>query len=339
MTIAANAAVEEAPLDPDRPIIDPHHHLWELMAAPGSFGAPHRALVHETAAMIAASGQNIVQTVAVEAGAMYRAHGPDLMKPVGEVEFLRGQAAMSDSGNYGSTRIAAAIVAGAPLHLGDAVAPLLEAEVEAGGGRLRGVRAETAYSPAGMFGRPCGEHRRGLIGSAAFRAGAARLAPMGLSLDIWCFHPQLAQLGALADALPDLTIILDHIGTPDHAAFAGQAAEADTQWHAAITALAQRPNVVVKVGGMGMDVTTTISGASKGLPSEMLATRWRAYADHIIAAFTPFRAMFESNFPPDAATASYGATWNAFKRIASPLSEGEKTALFSATARRVYQLD
>jgi predicted TIM-barrel fold metal-dependent hydrolase len=332
MTVA-----EEAPIDPALPIVDPHHHLWEIMASPASLQAPQRVLIHETEAMIAASGHSIVATVAVECGAMVRAHGPDLMKPLGEIEFLRGQGAMSDSGNYGPCRIASAIVAGAPLGLGDAVAPLLEAQVEAGGGRLRGVRAETAYSPAGMFGYPCSEHRRDLIGSPAFRAGAARLAPLGLSLDIWCFHPQIAQVGALADALPDLVIILDHIGTPDHRAMPPQ--EADAQWRAAITDLARRSNVRVKIGGMGMDVTATIGGEGQGLSSEALAQRWRPYAKHCIEAFTPARAMFESNFPPDAALGSYGATWNAFKRIASPLSDAEKTALFSGTARAVYRLD
>lgn len=328
---------EEVPIDPDRPIIDPHHHLWEIMAAPGSLQAPQRMLIHETEAMIAASGHNIVATVAVECGAMYRAGGSDLMKPLGEVEFLRGQAAMSDSGHYGPCRIAAAIVAGAPLGLGDAVAPLLEAQVEAAGGRLRGVRAETAYSAAGMFGFPCSDHRIGVIGSDGFRAGAARLAPLGLSLDIWCFHPQIAEVAALADALPDLTIILDHVGTPDRRAFSAE--EADAAWRAAISDLARRPNVVVKIGGMGMDVDATIGGAGRGLSSQALADRWRPCAEHCIAAFTPARALFESNFPPDAALGSYGATWNAFKRIASPLSEAEKTALFSGTASRVYRLD
>ncbi|HEX7858128.1 MAG TPA: amidohydrolase family protein [Sphingobium sp.] len=338
MTVSQNDDSEEAPLDPDRPIIDPHHHLWEIMPSPGSLQAPQRFLLHEMLETVAQSGHRIVETVAVECGAMYRAEGPDLLKPVGEVEFLRGMAAMSASGHYGPCRLASAIVAGAPLALGDAVRPLLEAQDEAAGGRLRGVRAHTSYSAGGLFGFPCAEETREVMRSPGFHAGAAVLDHMGLSLDIWCLHTQIGQVAELADALPGLAIILDHIGTPDHFAYAGREGEADTEWRTAIADLARRPNVMIKIGGMGMDCTGPIGTRAERAPSEVLAERWRPYALACIEAFTPDRAMFESNFPPDAASGSYGALWNAFKRIALPLSDAEKTALFSGTARRAYRL-
>lgn len=330
---------QEEALDADRPIVDPHHHLWDIMPAPGSLQMPQRFLLHEMVETISRSGHAIVQSIAVECGAMYRADGPDLMKPVGEVAFLRGMAAMSASGHYGPCRMVSAIVAGANLMLGDAVEPLLEAQIAAGGGLLRGVRAHTAWSAAGMFGFPCVDGMRDVMQSPGFVAGARVLERLGLSLDIWCFHPQIGDVVALADAVPGLAIVLDHLATPDMAASVGREEEALEEWRTAITRLARRPNVVVKIGGMGMDCTGPIGSRVERAPSEILAERWRPLANYCIDAFTPARAMFESNFPPDSAMGSYGATWNAFKRIASGLTEDEKAALFSGTARRVYRLD
>src|SRR6266550_4389713 len=77
---------QEATLEPDLPILDPHHHVWEDPRG--------RYLVHELAADVA-TGHNIVATLFIECGTMYHAEGPNEMKPVGEVEFVNGIAAMS----------------------------------------------------------------------------------------------------------------------------------------------------------------------------------------------------------------------------------------------------
>ncbi len=331
---------EEAPLDPDRPIIDPHLHLWEIFADPLGLRAAQRFLLHEAAAMIAASGHNITHTVFLECHTMYRAEGPVELRPVGETEFAAGQAAISASGNYGPARIAHRIVGTANLLLGDKVAPVLEAHVAVAPQRFRGIRMGVAYSVARMFGMAANATPMRHMTRPEFREGARILAKMGLSLDVWCFHTQLAELIEFADSLPELAIVLDHIGTPESmGAYAGRAAVARSEWAPLIAELAKRPNVTIKLGGLGMDISGGIGSVSRGQSSQQLAAQWRPYLETCIEAFTPSRAMFESNFPPDNAAGSYGATWNAFKRIAAGCSEEEKDALFSGTAARVYGID
>jgi L-fuconolactonase len=331
---------EEPPLDPARPIIDPHLHLWDIRADSQGMVLAQRFLLQEAAEMIAASGHTITHTVFFECHAMHRAFGPPELRPVGETEFAAGQAAIGASGNYGPARIAHRIVGTADLLLGADVAPVLEAHVAAGGGRFRGIRMSAAYSAAGMFGRPANPGMKGLMTRPAYREGAAVLARMGLSLDVWCFHTQLGELIALADALPDLAIVLDHLGTPESQGhWAGREAEARGEWAALIGDLAQRPNVTIKLGGLGMDVSGGVGSVSRRQSSQVLADKWQPYIETCIAAFGAERAMFESNFPPDNAAASYGATWNAFKRIAASCSEAEKDALFSGTAARFYRIE
>ena len=318
---------QEPPLEPGRRIIDPHLHFWE----------PHggaRFLVQEAAAMIAASGHNVTHSVFVECHAMYRADGPADMRVVGETEFASGQAAMSASGNYGPARLGHRIVGTANLLLGARVAPVLEAHVSAAGGRFRGVRMGTAWRAEGQFGRPADPAGAGLVARQAFRDGAKVLAQMGLSLDVWCFHRQLGELIDLADMVPDLSIVLDHLGTPEDRSDAVR-----DEWAAAIAALARRANVTIKLGGLGMDHEHGMGHAGRAASSSELAGEWRPYIETCIAAFGPQRAMFESNFPPDNAAGSYGATWNAFKIIAADYSEAEKDALFSGTAARVYGIE
>lgn len=325
---------EEAPLEPELPIVDPHLHFWDIRADPLGMRSPHRFLVPEVADMIEASGHKVTHSVFVEAHAMHRIDGPEALRPVGETEFVVGQAAMSASGQYGPARLGHRIVGTANLLLGSGVAPVLEAHVAAAGGRFRGIRIGTAWRAAGQFGMPADPAGAGILSRPAFRQGAAELARMDLSLDVWCFHRQLPELIALADALPDLAIVLDHIGTPED-----RGAEARAEWEASIRELAQRHNVCIKLGGLGMDCDNGIGHAFRNASSEVLAEEWRPYIEACIGAFGPPRCMFESNFPPDNSTATYGATWNAFKRIASGCSPSEKHELFSGTAARVYRID
>src|SRR6478672_7456183 len=127
---------KEEILDPARPIVDPHHHLWDR--------GGQRYLIEEMAQDIA-SGHNIIATVYVEARSMYRASGPEALRPVGEVEFVNGVAAMSASGGYGTAEICAGIVGHANLLLGDGARAVLEAEIAAGQGRFRGIRHSSAW--------------------------------------------------------------------------------------------------------------------------------------------------------------------------------------------------
>jgi predicted TIM-barrel fold metal-dependent hydrolase len=321
----------EEVLDPTRPIVDPHHHLWDR--------GGQRYLIEEMVADIA-SGHNIIATVYVEARSMYRAGVPEPLRPVGEVEFVNGVAAMSASGGYGSAAICAGIVGHANLLLGEGARAVLEAEIAAGGGRFRGIRHSSAWEAdadvAGMYAtRP-----KGLLLDATFRKGFACLAPLGLSFDAWLFHPQIGDLADLARAFPNTKIVLDHCGGPiGIGGYANRREEIFPVWKASIQAIAKCPNVAVKLGGLAMRLLG-YDFHERALPpsSEDLAKAWRPYIETCIEAFGPDRAMFESNFPPDKGQCSYQVIFNAFKRIAAPYSEAEKTALFSKTAADVYRL-
>ncbi|MCB2077437.1 MAG: amidohydrolase family protein [Novosphingobium sp.] len=332
--------VEESPLDPEVPIIDPHLHLWEILAAPGSPQLPQRFLLPELLETVTSSGHNITHTVFVECHQMYRQGAPDGMAGVGETEFVNGIAAMSASGNYGSCLVAHRIVGSADLRLGEAVRPVLEAHAARAGERFRGIRMPLAYSEGGLFGLPNDPAGKSIMRDPAFIAGAKVLCDMGFSLDVWCLHTQLEELAAVADAVPDLTIVLNHVGTPETTGtWAQRKEEAFAQWSAAIAELARRPNVLVKLGGMGMDMSAAVGTGSRDASSEVLAGEWKPLVETCIEAFSPARAMFESNFPPDRAAGTYGAVWNAFKRIAASYSPSEKADLFRGTAARTYRID
>jgi predicted TIM-barrel fold metal-dependent hydrolase len=321
----------EEVLDPARPIVDPHHHLWDR--------GGQRYLIEEMAADIA-SGHHIVATVYVDCRSMYRADGPEAFRPVGEVEFANGVAAMSASGAYGKARICAGIVGRANLLLGEDARAVLEAEIAAGNGRFRGIRHSSAWDAdpnvAGMYAtRP-----KGLLLDPSFRKGFASLAPLGLSFDAWLFHPQLEEFIDLARAFPDTQIILDHCGGPvGIGSYAGRREEIFASWKASILQAASCANVVVKLGGLAMRLLGYDFHERLRPPSsEEAASAWRPYIETCIDAFGPQRCMFESNFPPDKGQCSYQVIFNAFKRIAAQYSEAEKTALFSGTATRVYRL-
>jgi predicted TIM-barrel fold metal-dependent hydrolase len=321
----------EAIIDPGRPIVDPHHHLWDRGGL--------RYMIEEMADDIA-SGHNIVATVYVDCRSMYRAAGPAAFRPVGEVEFANGVAAMAASGAYGKALICAGIVSHVDLRLGDAAKAVLEAEIVAGNGRFRGIRHSSAWDAeadvAGMYAtRP-----KGLLLDSSFRKGFAHLAPLGLSFDAWLFHPQLGEFVDLARAFPQTRICLDHCGGPvGIGRFAGRRNETFPMWKASIREVAKCDNVVVKLGGLAMCLLGyDFHQRDKPPTSEQAAAAWKPYLETCIEAFGPNRCMFESNFPPDKGQCSYQVIFNAFKRVAAPYSEAEKTALFSKTAADFYRL-
>ena len=325
------AQTTEEVIDPARPIVDPHHHLWDR--------GGQRYMIEEMAADIA-SGHNIVATVYVDCRSMYRASGPEAFRPVGEVEFANGVAAMSASGGYGPAQINAGIVSHVDLLLGDGARPVLEAEIAAGNGRFRGIRHSSAWDAemevAGMYAK----RPKGILLDPTFRKGFACLAPLNLSFDAWLFHPQIGELVDLARAFPGTRIMLDHCGGPiGIGRFAGKREETFVTWKAAIQEIAKCPNVSVKLGGLAMRLLGyDFHERPKPPSSEQAAAAWRPYIETCIEAFGPGRAMFESNFPPDKGQCSYQVIFNAFKRIAAQYSEAEKSALFSGTATDFYRL-
>jgi L-fuconolactonase len=229
-------------LDPELPIVDPHHHLWQR--------ADHRYLLDELLADLN-TGHNVVATVFEECRSMYRADGPPDMRPIGETEFVAGIAAMSDSGNYGKTRVAAGIVGAADLTLGERVEPVLLAQLRAGGGRFRGVRHSAGYDADPVIGNSRPDSQPHLYQRPDFRAGLARLSALGLSFDAWLYHPQLADVVELARAFPATPIVMGHVGgVLGYGPYAGRSAEILAAWKRSMSELALCPNVVVKLGGM-----------------------------------------------------------------------------------------
>ena len=324
------AQVNETVLDPDLPICDPHHHLWDH---PGS-----RYLLDELLGDTG-SGHNVVSTVFVECASMYRADGPDALKPVGETEFVNGVAAMTASGRYGAIRAAAGIVSLADLTLGSRVGEVLDAHIGVGP-RFKGIRHAVGWDAADSVRNSHTNPTQGLLLDSTFRKGFAELGKRGLSFDAWLYHPQIPQLTDLARAFPGTTIILDHFGGPlGVGPYEGKRAEIFAYWKEAIRDLAACPNVVAKLGGIAMPINGFgFHKRERPATSDELVAATGDYYRHAIDSFGPDRCMFESNFPVDKASCSYRTLWNSFKKIAAGASVSEKSALFHNTAARVYRL-
>ena len=323
------AKLTEEILEPDLPIVDPHHHLWD-----------HGGNTYFLDQLLADvnSGHNIVSTVFLQCFWAYRTEGPDGMAPVGETEFVASVAA--DAVRRGTrAKVCAGIVGFADLRLGEQVEEVLQAHIAAGAGHFRGIRHITARHPrflASMSIPPA----CGLMGDPTWRAGFARLGKHGLSFDAWLYHTQLDQLLDLARSFPGTRIVLNHVGGPlGVGPYRGKRDEVFAAWRAGMRALAACPNVNVKLGGLAM-VVNGFDFHENVLPpsSGELANAWRPYMEACIEDFGPRRCMFESNFPVDKGMCSYPVLWNAFKRIAAGASAAEKAALFHDTAARVYRL-
>lgn len=337
MTYPANEPItqwlaQETPetvLEPDLPIIDPHHHLWDLRSATTE---PHASfqqkvyLCEEITNDIDAGGHNIVQTVFAQCGAFYRADGPEEMRCVGETEFVHGIAAMSRSGLYGDTRLCTGIFGAADLRPGQAAEPVIQAHLAASP-NFRGIRS--------AFPRDL---------NPKFLEGYALLGKHELGFDNYSpDYARLPDLAKLANIHPEVPVIVNHLGgriDPD----AGPDAMAD--WQRCIDAIAQCDNAVMKVGGAQQRVGPWeppfhMNRRDHPMGSEELCELLYPYYGYVIDAFGPDRCMFESNYPVDKECVSYRTLWNGFKRIAAKagLSDAEKTSIFSGTAARVYRLD
>jgi predicted TIM-barrel fold metal-dependent hydrolase len=319
----------ESPLDPDLPICDAHHHLWER--PPGGY------LLGDLLEDLR-SGHNVIATVAVECRYAYRIGGPEELRPVGEVEFLESVAQRVALDTTIEPRIAAAIVGFADLRLGDAVAPVLETHMAASPRRFRGIRHSATWDGSDALRS---DAPRGLLRDRTFRQGFAWLEKLHLSFDAWVYHPQLPELAELARAFPGVPIILNHIGAPlGIGPYNGKRAEIFQVWSRGIAGLAQCRNVRVKLGGVGSLRSGHDWHQRPAKPSSLeLAQILRPYFEHCIESFGVDRCMFESNFPVEKASNSYANLWNAFKRITERYTPSERSALFHDTAARVYRIE
>ena len=334
MSIAENSDIEnwiaketpETAIEPELPIIDPHHHLWDLRKNNQMGFRQEVYLCEEISRDIKDSGHNVVQTVFAQCGAFYRADGPEEMKCIGETEFVNGIAAMSRSGLYGSTRLCTGIFSTADLRLGSGVQAVLEAHFQASS-NFRGIRS--AF-PSDL--------------NDTFLEGFSLLEKYDLSYDNWSpDFSRLPRLADLANKCPGVTVIVNHLGgriDPE------ASKEEIAAWQKAIDSVAACSNTVMKLGGAQMRVGDWEPAYhmhiadSPWSSDRFLDTLFSRY-QYAIEAFGPERCMFESNFPVDKDCISYGTLWNLFKKMAKKLglSESEKRAMFSGTAAKAYRLE
>jgi len=328
------ALTPEPTLEPEIPICDPHHHFWDFRTARIPY---QRYMLHELADDIN-SGHSVRSTVFVEARSMYRTDGPEEMRPVGEVEFVQGLAAASANGQYGPGRAAAAIIGHANLNLGDRVEPVLQALQAASPNRFRGIRHSVTWDPE--VTSTAAHNMQGQLGTDNFRAGARLLAKMGLSLEGWLYFRQLPELADFAKAVPDLPIILNHVGgLLREGPYANRDDETLPIWRSGIAAVAACPNVYIKLGGMGMPANGfDWHTRNEPIGSEELAESMAPFMNYCIEQFSPGRSMFESNFPVDKVSYSYNVMYNAFKRLSKGYSAAERADMFHDTATKVYRI-
>lgn len=325
-------------MDPDLPIVDAHHHVWDR---PG-----FRYMFRELQADLGA-GHRIIGTVFVEAssrqgtdlGTMYCADGPEALRSLGETEFVNGLAAMARSGQYGPRGTCAGIVAYVDLRLGDEVQPLLDRHRSLP--RVRGIRNMTAWDADPAVANPDLVTHAGMLSEPRFRRGFAALARTELCFDAWVFAPQIPEVAGLAEQFPQVRVVLDHAGGILGAgAFKARSSKAFTDWKANLSCLPRYANVYVKLGGMGAPRTGFFFRDRPRPPDSLeLAGLWRPYIETCIELFGPQRCMFESNFPVDKQFYSYTSLWNAFKRITAACSPVERDALFRGSAVECYRLE
>ena len=322
--------VREDPIDPDREIVDPHHHLWNRNGSTYELDQ----LWSDTGA-----GHNVTQTVFIECRAGYREDGPEHLRPVGETEYVATIADASDADPDRAT--IAGIVAHADLRLPLAqLDEVLDAHAAASGGRFRGIRHAGAFEPQADSLAIPGRGPEALYADPDFRRGVAHLGTRGLTYDTWNYHHQIPAFRDLAAACPGTTMVLDHFGTPlGVGQYEGQRDQIFGRWKEDIAAVAECPNVVAKLGGMAMpDNGYGWHDRDQPPGSDEFVETQASWHHHTIACFGPERCMFESNFPVDRVSIGYGVLWNGLKKIASDYDEAAKQAMFSGTARRIYRL-
>ncbi len=334
------ALTSEDTLEPGIPICDPHHHFWVQRPEPVDY---QRYLLADLAADIN-SGHHVRSTVFVEARSSYRTDGPEEMRSVGEVEFVQAIADAGATGQYGPGRPAHGIIGRADLKLGDAVRPVLEALQEASPNRFRGIRHSVGWDPSPELDN---REVEGCLLRDDYQAGARVLADMGHVLENSLYFPQLDDLASFANAVPEVTIVLNHLGGfcrmgpyagRDPSPTSGD--EVMAEWRRGIAAVAACPNIVMKLGGIGMPrIGFDWHERETPVGSEEVAGSIAPIMHYLIEQFSPARCMFESNFPVDKVSFSYHVLFNAFKRVSAGYSPSERADLFHDTAARVYRLD
>ena len=325
----------EDPILPNFPIIDPHHHLWDV-----GFG---RYYIEELLEDINSSGHNIEATVYIMSSSntkIYAKDGLEEFKPLTEIEFATSEGKRADLIPDNKVKVNASIVGSVDLTFGSKLEPVLEKAINISEGRLKGIRMLLASHSDPRISSGAVKSDLGLMLHPNFIDGAKCIQNADLSLDFWIYHTQLNEMEKIARALPDLTIILNHIGGPIHLGeYEGKQAATHREWRSAMMRLSRIPNINVKLGGLGMAVNGAKFHNSKFPPNSVqLSDVWKPWIYETIDMFGFDRCMFESNFPVDKGSCSYGALWNAFKILAKDMSDDEINKLFSKNAAKIYKI-
>ena len=318
--------VAEEIVDPERPIVDAHHHMWR------------KRYVLEDLWADTESGHNIEKTVFIECRSEYRAEGPEHLRPVGETEFMARIARASRG--HGRAEVSAIIAYTDLAQDAGRVRTVCDAHREASDGLFRGIRHGGAFEPGrtSLWGDPATQPD--LYARQDFRKSVALLGEMGLVYETWHHHHQNPSFAEVARAVPGTVMVLNHLGSPlGSGPSADKREDVFAQWKRDMAELAARENVMMKLGGLAMP-TPHFGWHLRETPptSDEVIAAQRDYYRYAIDCFGPDRCMFESNFPVDKLSLSYHVYWNAMKKIAAGFSEREQNMLFSGTASRVYDL-
>ena len=327
---------QEETIEPELPICDPHHHFWDLRSERTPYG---RYLLHELVDDF--ERHNITSTVFIEARAMYNIDIEESYQSVGEVEFVQGLSAASASGIYGKSRAAAAIIGHANLNLGSDVESVLEALLTASPNRFRGIRHIVAKDDDPEVVMRQIYDLKEQMTTKSFIEGAKVLAKMGLTFDSWMYFHQLPELLNLAKQVPDLNIVLDHVGgLLQVGKYSSIKEEVKEVWEKNISDLSECPNVKIKLGGLGMPIFG-FDWHTRDIPvsADELASDMAPILDFCIEKFTPQRGMFESNFPVDKVSFSYNTLYNAFKKYSKEFTKSERAAMFHDNAVKFYNIN
>lgn len=299
-------------------IIDAHHHLWDLEAngdgypwlAPDDHdrGWGDTSSLKRTYSVPALLEDARLAGVTLRKSVHIQANF-DPLRPVDETRWLQR---LGDTG--GSEGLPNAIVGFANLASPD-VEAVLEAHMESS--RFRGVRQVLNRHDNPVHNRA----PRDFLADADWQRGFGLLAKYDLSFDAQIYYPQAAQLAVVAEAYPEVPVVIDHTLLPlerDAAHIEG--------WRSAVASLAKLPHVMMKISGFGM------------VERDWTAQSAAPFVLHCIDCFTPARIMFGSNFPVDKLMADYGKVWSAYADIVQGFSDAERAQMFVGSAERFYRI-
>ncbi|MDT0343796.1 amidohydrolase family protein [Streptomyces litchfieldiae] len=278
--------------------VDAHHHVWDLARRPQPW---------LTGPRLGPLHRTFTPAELAGPAAAAGVTRTVLVQVLADAEETADFLALADR-----SELVAGVVGWADLTRGAAVA-----------GQLAGLRAGPGGELlAGVRHLVQGEADPRWLCRPDVRAGLAAVADAGLVYDLLVLPGQLPAAIETVRALPGLTFVLDHLAKPPIATGERE------PWAGLVRRLAAEPNVVCKLSGM----------VTEADPDHWTVRDLRPYAETVLEAFGPDRLMFGSDWPVCLAAADYAEVVEAAVELTAGLSPDERTAVFGATAARVYGL-